>query len=202
LVPIEFDPEPSGSRAVMRSMNKPTSSLVRFAPITAPTRTRRRIPARMLRATFLSIAASFAIVACASAPTSTSDATLPTIAPTSATDPASPAPPTFEELYATYFAKGTPGHCATSGCHDDPGHNVWLCSSAETCYQGMIDVGLVDLTDPTHSEIANPKLSPLTWVNAAGGTMPLDAQGDNEAGRAAIEAWVAAGATNDATNDQ
>src|SRR5689334_2688254 len=25
--------------------------------------------------------------------------------------------PTFEALFARYFAAGTPGHCATSGCH-------------------------------------------------------------------------------------
>jgi hypothetical protein len=61
----------------------------------------------------------------------------------------------------------------------------------------MIEIGLIDPTDPTHSEIADPKLSPLTWINPAGGTMPFDAQGDNEAGREAIQAWVAAGAAHD-----
>jgi hypothetical protein len=105
--------------------------------------------------------------------------------------------PSYEELFTTYFDKGTQGHCATSGCHADPGHNVWLCMNKDTCYQGMVDIGLIDTADPTHSDIADAKHSPLTWVNPAGGNMPLDAQGDNEAAREAIEAWVAAGAPND-----
>jgi hypothetical protein len=105
--------------------------------------------------------------------------------------------PSFEELFDTYFDKGTAGHCATAGCHADPGHNVWLCTTKDACYQGMLDVGLIDATDPTHSQIADFKRSPLTWVNPAGGSMPLDAQGDNEVARDAIKAWVAAGAAND-----
>jgi hypothetical protein len=107
------------------------------------------------------------------------------------------AAPSFEELFTTYFDKGTPGHCAIAGCHADPGHNVWLCMTKDTCYQGMVEVGLIDVADPTHSEIADPKLSPLTWINPSGGTMPLDAQGDNHAAGEAITAWVAAGASND-----
>lgn len=102
--------------------------------------------------------------------------------------------PTYEELFAIYFDKGTPGHCATAGCHADPGHNVWLCMDAESCYQGMIEIGLINPADPTHSDIANPTRSELSWVNRAGGDMPLDAQGENPEGRDAIEAWVAAGA--------
>lgn len=102
--------------------------------------------------------------------------------------------PTYDELFETYFAPGKPGHCATAGCHNDPGHNVWLCSNADTCYEGMVDVGLIDPGDPKHSEIADPARSPLTWFNPKGGNMPLDAQGENAEGRAAIEAWLAAGA--------
>lgn len=105
--------------------------------------------------------------------------------------------PSYAELFDAYFDKATPGHCATSGCHSDPGHNVWLCTNKDTCYQGMTEVGLIDRADPTHSDIADPKRSPLTWINPAGGNMPLDAQGGNEAAHQAIEAWVAAGATND-----
>jgi hypothetical protein len=107
------------------------------------------------------------------------------------------AAPSYEELFTTYFDKGTQGHCATSGCHADPGHNVWLCTNKDACYQGMVEVGLIDTTDPTRSDIADARRSPLTWINPAGGNMPLDAQGDNEAARQAIEAWVAAGAMND-----
>jgi hypothetical protein len=72
---------------------------------------------------------------------------------------------------------------------------VWLCGATrDSCYAGMLDVGLIDAHEPTRSLIANPSRSPLTWINAAGGIMPLDAQGPNEAGRAAITAWVTAGA--------
>ena len=105
--------------------------------------------------------------------------------------------PTYAELYDSYFAPGTPGHCATAGCHADPGHNVWLCGSRDLCYRGMVDVGLIDPDDPTRSEIADQARSPLTWFNVAGGNMPLDAQGENAAARAAIQAWVAAGAHDD-----
>jgi hypothetical protein len=107
------------------------------------------------------------------------------------------AAPTFDELFDTYFDKGKPGHCATAGCHADPSHNVWLCMTKDTCYEGMLEVGLIDPADPTHSEIADAKRSPLTWINPAGGNMPLDAQGENDEARAAIEAWVAAGAPKD-----
>jgi hypothetical protein len=105
--------------------------------------------------------------------------------------------PTYEELFDTYFAAGEPGHCATAGCHADPGHNVWLCTDKDTCYRGMLDVGLINAADPTRSTIGDRAHSPLTWINPAGGNMPLDAQGENAEGAAAIEAWVAAGALND-----
>lgn len=110
--------------------------------------------------------------------------------PISVADPA----PSYAELFDSYFAPGTAGHCATAGCHADPGHNVWLCADADTCYRGMLEVGLIDRRDPQHSEIADPARSPLRWINPAGGNMPLDARDDNDAGRAAIEAWVRAGA--------
>jgi hypothetical protein len=102
--------------------------------------------------------------------------------------------PTYSDLFANYFAPGTPGHCATSGCHADPGHNVWLCGSRETCYSGMLQMDLIDPAAPERSAIIDPSRSPLTWVNAAGGNMPLDAQGPNAAARAALSAWVEAGA--------
>lgn len=105
--------------------------------------------------------------------------------------------PTYAQLFNDYFAPGTPGHCATSGCHADPGHNVWLCESAQTCYLGMREMDLIDEAHPERSAIIDPSRSPLTWINSAGGSMPLDAQGANEDARAAIAAWIAAGARND-----
>jgi hypothetical protein len=131
-------------------------------------------------ATLLRIAVALA-PSCASLPPSDNEAVDATV-------------PSYDTLFATYFDKGTPGHCATAGCHADPHHNVWLCEDKDSCYQGMLDVGLIDADDPTHSQIADDKHSPLSWVNPSGGNMPLDAQGENPAGRAAIKAWIAAGA--------
>jgi hypothetical protein len=105
--------------------------------------------------------------------------------------------PRYTELFDRFFGPGTLGHCATSGCHADPGHNVWLCETRDECYRGMVDVGLVDAAHPTRSAIADAARSPLTWVNPAGGNMPLDAQQANAEARDAIRAWVAAGAHDD-----
>ncbi len=106
--------------------------------------------------------------------------------------------PKYSELFETYFAPGTPGHCATAGCHADPGHTVWRCgSTASDCYAGMVDVGLIDTASPANSWLIDPH-SPLVWFNMAGGNMPFDAQNDaNDAGRDAIKAWVAGGALDD-----
>jgi hypothetical protein len=106
--------------------------------------------------------------------------------------------PTYTELFDAYFAANTPGHCATAGCHADPGHTVWRCGpTKDDCYAGMSEVGLLDSVDPTHSVIIDPHRSPITWINAAGGNMPLDAQGPNATASEALRAWVAAGAQND-----
>lgn len=111
--------------------------------------------------------------------------------------PAGSAAPTYTQLYATYFAPGTPGHCANAGCHGDPGHSVWLCGSTPaSCYSGMVGVGLIDVANPTSSLIADPANSPLSWINPDG-PMPAGARGSNPAGRDAIVAWVAACAPND-----
>jgi hypothetical protein len=114
------------------------------------------------------------------------------------TDTAEP-PPTFSELYDRYFAPGTPGHCATAGCHADPLHLQWLCGTTkDTCYAGMTspESGLINLAVPRLSLIANPALSPLSWINP-NGAMPYDKPGPFPEGRDAILAWVAAGAPND-----
>jgi hypothetical protein len=111
-------------------------------------------------------------------------------------DMAKPAP-TYTELYDKYFAVGKPGHCATAGCHGDPEHNVWLCgTSKDTCYTGMVTEGLINTTNPIASLIADPKNSPLKWINADHGFMPQDAVMAFPEGRDAILAWVAACAQN------
>jgi len=61
----------------------------------------------------------------------------------------------------------------------------------------MSEIGLIDAARPTRSAIVDEHRSPLTWINPAGGNMPLDAQGANVAAAEALRAWVAAGARND-----
>jgi|ERR1044071_2761255 hypothetical protein len=114
------------------------------------------------------------------------------------TDTADPAP-TYSELYTRYFAPGTPGHCATAGCHGDPGHFIWLCGTTkDTCYAGMVslDSRLINTEVPRLSLIADPANSPLSWINP-NGAMPMDKPGPFPEGRNAILAWIAAGAPND-----
>lgn len=108
------------------------------------------------------------------------------------------AAPTYTDLYATYFAVGTPGHCAKSGCHGDPDHNVWLCgTNKDTCYQGMLGEGLINAANPVASKLSDPASSPLIWVNPGSGFMPADAATTpNAAGRDAITKWALACAQN------
>jgi hypothetical protein len=101
--------------------------------------------------------------------------------------------PTYSQLYDALFAVGTPGHCATSGCHSPPIH-IWTCGTTkETCWQGMKKVGLIDPANPSMSLIIDPQNSPLAWFNP-NGPMPRDNPVANPLAAAAIEAWVAAGA--------
>ena len=106
--------------------------------------------------------------------------------------------PSYSELFDAYFALGTPGHCATAGCHADPNHTVWRCGpTKDDCYAGMSEIGLIDAANPAHSAIVDPHRSPLAWINPAGGNMPLDAPGANDGAADALRAWVEAGAQND-----
>ncbi|HEX3760702.1 MAG TPA: hypothetical protein VHW23_18435 [Kofleriaceae bacterium] len=114
------------------------------------------------------------------------------------TDTADPAP-TYSELYARYFAPGTPGHCATDGCHAGANYVIWICGTTkDTCYAGMTspDAGLINTAVPRLSLIADPQNSPLSWFNP-NGPMPYDHPGPFPEGRDAILAWLAAGARND-----
>jgi hypothetical protein len=130
------------------------------------------------------------LLACGASPEATTPGTEPINTPTSA--------PRYSELFDAYFAPGTPGHCAAAGCHAERDHAVWSCGpTKDACYAGMAEVGLIDPAEPARSGLVDPHRSPLTWINPDGGTMPLDAQGPNELARAALRAWVAAGAQND-----
>ncbi len=106
-------------------------------------------------------------------------------------------PPTYATIFSALLDAGTPGHCATAGCHADPGHHLWLCgTNKESCYRGLVGVGLIDPHAPTHSLIADPENSPLSWINP-NGPMPFDSPGANPTARAMIIEWVAAGAHED-----
>jgi len=104
--------------------------------------------------------------------------------------------PTYTELYTKYFAAGTPGHCATAECHADPRHEVWLCGQTkDTCYNGMVQINLINPSNPLTSRIGDPKSSPLNWFNPAG-PMPADDPRPFPEGRDAILAWLTACAKN------
>ena len=137
------------------------------------------------------IASLTLLFACGTSPDAgTADAAPPCVPPIETTAPA------YSQLFASYFAPGKPGHCATAGCHADPDHDVWLCgTSPESCYAGMVSVGLIDPVHGDHSLIGNSTLSPLSWI-APNGNMPFDATGSFPEGRDAILAWVAACAQN------
>jgi hypothetical protein len=123
------------------------------------------------------------------------DARVPPDAPPPCVPPAPGTAPTYTELYTKYFAPNTPGHCATAGCHLTAG-NVWTCGrTKDSCYQGMVGIQLINTRTPTASIIADPRSSPLSWVNPRG-PMPEDMPGSFPEGRDAIQAWVAACAQN------
>jgi hypothetical protein len=105
--------------------------------------------------------------------------------------------PSYAELFDAYFDKGTPGHCATSGRHADPGNNVWLCTNKDTCYQGMTDVGLIETREPTHSD--NCRRQTLTaHVDQSGRRQHAARRARRQRSRSpSIEACIAAGAMND-----
>ena len=109
-----------------------------------------------------------------------------------------PAPgtaPTYTQLYTRYFAVGTPGHCANSGCHFN-GNNGWTCGpNKDTCYAGMVAQGLINPANPRASLIGDRQRSRLRWVSPSG-DMPRDNTASNDAARDEIIAWVTACAQN------
>ena len=59
----------------------------------------------------------------------------------------------------------------------------------------MVSAGLIDTATPASSEIADPTNTPLSWFGQGGG-MPADETQNLPAGVAAIQAWIAAGASS------
>jgi len=139
----------------------------------------------------LALAVALAVVAaCGGMDTAgTPDAVAPCVPPPAGTAP------TYSELYTKYFAPNTRGHCATDGCHLD-GVQGWTCGrTKDTCYQGMVAIELINPAAPATSVIADPKRSPLSWINP-NGPMPFDTPGSFAEGATAISRWVAACAQN------
>jgi hypothetical protein len=150
----------------------------------------RRLRNGSLAGTLVAWIAALALAACGSSGTDPGTDAVPR-----ACDPNATAP-TYTELYNRYFAANTPGHCATSECHADPRHESWLCGpTKDVCYNGMVQIGLINTTNPIASRIADPKSSPINWVNPAG-PMPADDPRPFPEGRDAIIAWVNACAKN------
>jgi hypothetical protein len=102
---------------------------------------------------------------------------------------------TWTYLYTTYFASGTPGHCGNGGCHASSQGGFKCGSDKTTCYNGLVTAKLIGTTNATQP-LVNPKVTPLAWFNS-GGAMPEDNPVANPAAVKDLQAWVAAGATND-----
>jgi hypothetical protein len=83
--------------------------------------------------------------------------------------------PTWTEIYATYLASGTEGHCAN--CHT-------AASSASGTYALVQSGGYINGTQSTVSNL-------FSWM---GGVMPPSGPVSDTKGSTAVKAWVAAGA--------
>ncbi len=98
-------------------------------------------------------------------------------------------PPTWTTIYATYFAAGTPGNCGASGCHLATNKGV-KCADKATCFSTLTTQGYIS---GTSSPLATTQ-SCLTWYGSNGNMPPSG--GANTKAKTAINAWVAAGASN------
>ncbi len=119
------------------------------------------------------------------APPSGQDAAVPVHMPVNA--------PTWTTIYSSYFAPGTLGHCSGGSCHSNAVGNFLCGNSKASCYQGLVNAGLISTNDPTSSRIAGAT-SPLTWFGQ-GGDMPTGGSA-NPTAAADVAAWVSAGAQN------
>jgi hypothetical protein len=102
--------------------------------------------------------------------------------------------PTWDEIYASYFAASGLGQCGSSGCHSSTRNGFKCGSDKDTCYEGLVIAGYVDTTNGAQSAIADKNETPLAWFGN-GGNMPLGG-GANAKAAADITAWVHAGAQN------
>jgi len=136
------------------------------------------------------VVVSIAVCGCASA------------SPSGSSDAATQDKLTWTFVYATYFDKGTPGHCGDEGCHATS-RAGYVCSSQAACYASLTSnnafVGgfLVDPKNPSASILVDPANSPLIWFNETHGTMPKSALAPNPDAKRDVAAWISAGAPND-----
>jgi hypothetical protein len=119
------------------------------------------------------------------------DASAPDAGGTSDGGPVGPAP-TFTEIFRDFLGPGTPGHCTS--CHARSVGGFRCGTTKADCYAGLVAFGLISPQAPLQSLMIEDGASPVSWF---GGTMPEDAPEPNERARAAVTAWVEAGARND-----
>jgi hypothetical protein len=114
-------------------------------------------------------------------------------APADATPPDASSPaPTFTDIYRDWIGPSTAGHC--SNCHTSTLGGFKCGASKDDCFAGLVAAGLIDPNAPATSLLGADGASPLAWF---GGDMPKDAPNPNPAAKAALRAWILAGAHND-----
>ncbi len=106
-----------------------------------------------------------------------------------------PTPPQWSELYASVFAPGTAGHCLN--CHDgtDKKAPKWGATrDANVMYDYFNAQHVFDAPNRSFGSTADSR---IIWCNPSA-QMPLDQQVANKAACDQVQAWLAAGAHNDA----
>jgi hypothetical protein len=93
----------------------------------------------------------------------------------------------WAKIYAAYFGEGTTGHCGD--CHGTRRGGLLVGDAAEPFLTGMIESGLVNSSDPPHSTLIDPRMSPLRWFNA-NGPEPRGSAVANEQAAADVKAWL------------
>jgi hypothetical protein len=106
--------------------------------------------------------------------------------------PADPAA-SWDALYARYFAPGTIGHCGNAACHLNERSGFACGTTAQSCLDGLVAVGVLDPYDPASSELGDPESSPLSWFGNDG-AMPKDAPHQDAEAAGAVTRWLRAGA--------
>ena len=108
----------------------------------------------------------------------------PPVEPTEAPSVAPSEAPTWSAIYARYFGPGSAGDCARSrACH------AAVMNDAPAAYSWLVQRGYIA---GSQSPLVSKSNSCLTWF---GGNMPPRGGADDDAARE-LDAWVAAGATN------